>query len=210
MDSIEFIRQFPVKAFKKGQILRSEGEINDTLLALRSGYVKVTSVSDAGIQRLLWIAGRYDIAPTEQLFSSRSTLHFFYTALSDCEVYEIDKNKFLEYARATPALMMEIATSMSIHYDDLLRRIDSIEQVDIRHKLIFTLIYLAKRFSASDEIDLHEIDLKLTHTDIAEMIGSTRETTSVEMIKLRDQKAIKYDRTHFILNIPKLESLVSE
>jgi CRP/FNR family transcriptional regulator, cyclic AMP receptor protein len=207
MEAIEFIQNFPIKRFTKGEILLREGETSDTLLAVRSGYIKVTSISDAGVERLLWIAGRYDMAPTEQLFSVRGPLQFFYTALSDGEVYQINKAKFLTYAKQTPALMTEIATSMSNHYDDLLNRIDSIEQTTVRDKLIQTLCYLAARFSADDSVDIHALGLRLTHNDIADMIGSTRETTSLELAKLRDENGISYDRTHFVINMQRLQSL---
>jgi CRP-like cAMP-binding protein len=209
MESIEFIRQFPIQKFVKGEILMSEGETADTLLALRSGFIKVTSISDSGVERLLWIAGRYDIAPTEQLFSTRGLLKFFYTALTDGEVYMVHKAQFLAYAKQSPQLMSEIATSMSVHYDDLLSRIDSIEQTTVRDKLIQTLCYLAGRFSADESVDIYQIGLKLTHSDIADMIGSTRETTSLELAKLREQYGVDYDRTKFVIHTERLRQLIA-
>lgn len=211
MEALEFIRQFPIKSYQKGEMLFGEGAASDTLLAVRSGYIKVTSLSDAGLERLLWIAGRYDMAPTEQLFTVAGTLQFFYTALSDCEVYRVHKGKFLAYAQLHPALMSEIALSMSSHYDDLLNRIDSIEQTSIRNKLIHTLCYLARRFSGGDSVDLCQLGLKLTHQDIADMIGSTRETTSLELGKLSRSGGLVYDRSQFTICVSRLMALqVSE
>lgn len=207
MEIIDFIRQFPVKSFKKGDILLSEGDPTDTLFALRTGFIKVTSLNENGAERLLWIAGRYDIAPTEQFFSTRGLVQFFYTALSDGDMYEIDKVQLLSHAKVTPPFMTEIATSMSIHYDDLLKRIDSIEQISVREKLIHTLRYVAERFSADDVVDIYAMDLKLTHNDFAQMIGSTRETTSLELSKLRDEGVIAYDRTKFVMYVSKLMEL---
>jgi CRP/FNR family transcriptional regulator, cyclic AMP receptor protein len=209
MESIEFIRQFPTQQFVKGEILLSEGETADTLLALRSGFIKVTSISDSGVERLLWIAGRYDIAPTEQLFSARGSLRYFYTALTDGEVYRIHKAEFLAYAKQSPQLMTEIATSMSVHYDDLLNRVDAIEQTTVRDKLIHTLYYLAGRLSADESVDIYALGLRLTHSDIADMIGSTRETTSLELTKLRDDRGINYDRTRFVIHTVRLQQLLS-
>lgn len=200
MDVIDYIKNCPIKHFDKGQVVISEGDISDTLLAIRNGFIKVTSLDTEGNERMLWIAGRYDIAPTERLFSRHSPLQFFYTALSDCDVYQIDKADFLAKAKSDVTLMTEIATSMSSHYDDLLARVNSIGQTSIHDKLLATLSYVAKRFSAEDSVDLYKLGLRLTHKDIAEMIGSTRETTTLELRRLQDAGSIEYDRTKFIVH----------
>lgn len=203
MDIVDFVKQFPRREFKKGELVMSEGDISETLLAIVSGFISVTSVDDAGDERLLWIAGRYDIAPTERLFSRHSPLQFFYTALSDGIAYQINKADFLNYAKTDLTMMTEVAMNMSSHYDDLLARINTVEQTNIRGKLIATLHYLAQRFSADDTVDLYLLGLRLTHQDIAKMIGSTRETTSLELQRLQRDGYISYDRTRFIVHVSK-------
>jgi CRP/FNR family transcriptional regulator len=203
MDIVDFVKQFPRREFKKGELVMSEGDVSETLLAIVSGFISVTSVDDAGDERLLWIAGRYDIAPTERLFSRHSPLQFFYTALSDGIAYQINKADFLNYAKTDLTMMTEVAMNMSSHYDDLLARINTVEQTSIRGKLIATLHYLAQRFSADDTVDLYLLGLRLTHQDIAKMIGSTRETTSLELQRLQRDGYISYDRTRFIVHVSK-------
>ncbi len=200
MDIIEYVKHCPVKSFSKGESILSEGDVSDTLLAIRSGYIKVTSLDNDGNERMLWIAGRYDIVPTEKLFSRHSPLQFFYTAPSDGDVFQINKADFLLKAKADVTLMTEIATGMSEHYDDLLSRVNTIGQSNIRDKLIATLVYLAKRFSAEESVDLYALGLRVTHNDLAEMIGST---ISLELQKLRQSGSIEYDRSRFIVHTSK-------
>ena len=199
MDTITFIQQFPRISFTKGEVILNEGDVSDSLLAIVTGYVKVSSIDNQGNDRLLWIAGRYDIAPTERLFSSSRPLQFFYTALTDGIAYKIDKSQYLAFAKTDLTAMTEIATNMSSHYDDLLLRIQSIEQDSVRHKLIATLRYLAGRFSADETVDLYQLGLRVTHQDLASMIGSTRETTSLELQKLRKDGFIDYNSGAFII-----------
>jgi len=205
MDIVEYVRNRPVKLFSKGEAILSEGDVTDTLLAIRSGYCKVSSIDSAGNEHMLWIAGRYDIIPTERLFSARTPLQFFYTALSDVEVYQVNKADFIAKAKADVTLMTEIAASMSSHYDDLLSRINSAGHTSVREKLIATLRYVAERFSAQQSVDLYSLGLRLTHKDIAEMIGSTRETTSLELKRLNTEGCITYDRSQFIVNLDRCQ-----
>lgn len=204
MDAANYVKTRPIRSFSKGETIIDAGDISDTLLAIRHGYIKATSIDENGNERMLWIAGRYDIVPTERLFSLRSPLQFFYTALSDCEVYEIDKVDFLTKAKTDLSLMTEIAVGMSGHYDDLLSRVNTVGQASVHEKLIATLCYVATRFSAEASVDLYSLGLRLTHKDLAEMIGSTRETTSVELQKLRQSGSIDYTRTKFIVHTDKL------
>lgn len=200
MDIVTFVKKYPLKQFSKGEALLGEGDVSELLLAIRSGFVKVSSLDTNGTERMLWIAGRYDMVPTEQLFSARRPMQFFYTALSSGEAYCINKADFLLAAKSDAMLMGEIARSMSSHYDDLLVRISTTEQAGVRQKLIATLLYLAERFSADSAVDLYAIGLRLTHEDIATLIGSTRETVSLELQKLRTSGIISYDRTMFVVH----------
>lgn len=209
MEIVDYIKQFPLRTFRKGDILLTEGQKATRLFAITQGFIKVTSLQESGAEKLLWIEGRYDVAPTEHLFSLTKELSFYYTALTDGSYYDVDKTAFIKHARATPELMAEIALNMSEHYDDLMNRIDSVGQVSVRSKLIATLCYIAERFSAGDIVDLHSIGLKLTHSDYAAMVGSTRETVSIELHSLMSEGYIEYDRTKFIVHLNKLSEVRS-
>ena len=205
MDSVNFIKNFPIVSFKKGDVLLSEGQVSESLFAIRSGFVKVTSIHEDGTENLLWIEGRYDTVPTEKFFSTREQVQYFYTALTDGSYYDINKKAFLEFAYSNIAFMTEIAKNMSNHYDDLLLRINSIEQASVQKRLIATLYYLGERLSANDTVDFIEEGLRLTHGELAAMVSSTRETVSLELSKLKERELIDYDKTKFVVYLSKLK-----
>jgi CRP/FNR family transcriptional regulator, anaerobic regulatory protein len=199
MNAADFIQHFPLRSYAKGQIIMSEGETIETLLLIKDGYVKVTSLDTAGAEHMLWIASTEDIVPSEHLFSLHNQTTYFYTALSPVTARLVAKAELLAAAREDPILMATIAASLSDNYDDLLLRIDAIDQSNIHDRLVTTLRYLLLRFGGGKTVDLHQIGLLLTHQDIAEMIGSTRETTSLELEKLREQGLINYSRSSFVI-----------
>lgn len=207
-DLVEVIKQFPLRSFAKGEAILQAGQPANTLYAIRDGFAKVDSISSNGNQQLVWIASRYDIIPTESLFRPRGELHFFYTALTDLQAYVIPKVQFLEMCDKDPAVMREIAVSMSAHYDDLLIRLRSVEQSSIRDKLVYTLHSIATRFSSEDVVHLNELGLRFSHQDIGQMIGATRETTAIELKRLKDSGLIDYSRTSFTIYVRKLDELL--
>lgn len=207
MEHIDFVKKFPLRPFKKGEILLREGDAADTLLALQTGFVKVSTIFNDGSERLLSIAGRYDVVPVEQLFSTRSDLRFFYTAMSDGSAYHVDKRTFLRHATDMPSLMNEVARGVSQHHDELLDRLLVASNPTVQKKLTAVLGYIAQRFSADVIVDLHMLGLRPTHQDIAEMIGSTRESTSLALEVLRSKDIIDYGRDHFTIYTDRLVAM---
>lgn len=208
MQAVDYIKQSPVRTFQRGEVLLQKGDALHFVMAIRDGFVKVSSISDDGIERLLWIAGRYDFAAVEQLFSTRGTSRFFYTALTNGSFYEVNREALLTYAKASPAFMTEVARGMSEHYDDFLQRVDAVDGLTVRERLLRTLLYLARRFDAGDIVNLYQQGLRLTHQDIAAMIGATRETTSHELGQLRLHGFIAYDRSSFIVHTRTIEQML--
>ncbi len=199
MKTVEYVQQFPLKEFQAGELLLQKGDDATCLMAIREGFVKITAISDTGVERLLWIAGRYDVTPVERLFSKNATVRYFYTALTSGNYYAVNKANFLTAAFTHPELMTEIARGMSSHYDDFLDRINTIDTATVEERLIRTLCYLAERFSGADTVDLYKEGLKLTHQDLASMIGSTRETVSLILSQLRREGVIEYGRKKFVM-----------
>ena len=210
MDIVEYVKQFPMRTFSRGELLLQKGDSIHALFALRTGFIKVTSINNEGVERLVWIAGRYDIAPSEQLFTRHGTTRFFYTALTDGSYYDIDKSSFLDIARQYPELMSEIAQSMSLHYDDFLYRVDAMDAATVKERLLRTLIYLSERLSADTRVNLYDYGLTLTHNDLAAMIGSTRETTSLTLNELRNEGLIDYSRKHLTVHVNAFKSALED
>lgn len=210
MNSVEYIKQSPLKTFERGEVLLQKGDLGKMLMVIRTGFIKVTSINEDGVERLVWLPGRYDIAPAERLFSRTGTVRFFYTALTDGTYYEIDKEGFMAQASQHPELMEEIARGMSDHYDELLQRIDAIDTASVKERLLRTLLQLAEHLSGESEVDLYSHGLVLTHADFSNLIGSTRETTSLTLNELRKEGFVNYSRSHFTIFTEKIRNLFND
>ena len=209
MHIIEFIKSFPLKRFDKDEIIIGADETTSSVYIIREGFVKVSSLDELGRQKLLWIAGRYDVVPGENLFNHSPTTKYFYTSFGQSSAYVVDKKIFLEKAHQDPTIMAQIAHGLSEHYDVLLDRVNSVEQSDVRSKILLTLQSLCAKFAVSETVHLHEIGLNLTQQDIADMVGATREATSVELKKLQKEELITYSRSSFVVYVDKINRLVS-
>jgi CRP-like cAMP-binding protein len=208
VDIVDYIKKFPLKTFDKDEIVLSPGDANNCLYAIRDGFIKVSSIDDTGRQKLLWIVGRYDMVPIENLFRA-TDVSYFYTAFGAGSMYVIDKTDFLKTAKQNVNYMAQIAQGLSEHHDNLLARLNSVEQSDLRTKILYVLYNVSVKFDSSSVVKLHDLGLNLTHQDIADMVGATRESTSIELKLMQQEKLIKYSRSSFTVYTDRIAQIVT-
>ncbi len=64
---------------------------------------------------------------------------------------------------------------------------------NVRDKVLHLVINLAQKFGVMEE-EYHKIDMPLSHQEIGNMIGSTRETVTVALNDLVKENIIKIGR----------------
>ena len=208
MDIIDFVKTLPVRTFNKDELLLASGDASDTFFAVRDGFIKATTTDDTGRQRLLWIAGRYDIIPLERFFT-RKILQYDYVGYSEGSAYVISKQALHALIKERPSAAVEIARGLSEHFDDVSERLSAIGKADVRSKLLHMLYNLSLKFSSADVVQLHQMGLNLTHQDLADMIGASREVVSVELSKARADGFVDYSRSTFVVNAAKIRELMA-
>ncbi|MES2876391.1 MAG: Crp/Fnr family transcriptional regulator [Patescibacteria group bacterium] len=208
MDFVSYVKTLPVRSFSKDELLLASGDKSDTFFAVREGFIKATSTEDSGRQRLLWIAGRYDIAPLERFFTQK-VLQYDYVGYSDGSAYVISKQALHALIKENSAAAVEIARGISEHFDDVSERLSAIGQADVRRKLLHTVYGLATKFSSQEIVKLDQMGLNLTHQDLADMIGASREVVSVELSKARSDGFVDYSRSTFTVNTAKIRSALN-
>ncbi|WP_141725790.1 Crp/Fnr family transcriptional regulator, partial [Staphylococcus aureus] len=75
---------------------------------------------------------------------------------------------------------------------------------NVKDRIIALLIKLSSKFGQEDD-EWKTINVKITHQDIATMIGSTRETVSILMGELKKEGIVKKQFTYLKINIKKIK-----
>jgi len=192
------------RQYAKKRTILFQGEIPRGAMVLESGLVKVYGITTGGDQRTVTLLSAGDIFPVECLFDKSRVSLYYYEALTDCSVLSLPKNEFLEQLNAKPALQQQIFQSYMAHYTSATMHIYALEHSHAQEKLVYILQYLVARFGQKQPNGLTKIELRLSHQDIAEMVGLTRETTAVELHRLKDKGLIDYQRFSYYVNVPLL------
>lgn len=205
------INQHMTRSFKQGSMILYQGEVPRTACVLKSGVVRVYSISSQGDDQIVTLHVRGEFFPVSWIYQKSTSTMFFYEALTDCEVTFVPRREFMDFMDSSPTLSKLLMDFFTTNYAASLVRINALEQPKARDKLIYTLYYLAQRYgrkvASKDRI---EIPISLTHQHFASLVGITRETTAMELSKLKKQRVITYKQQHYTVHLTKLIELVGE
>jgi CRP-like cAMP-binding protein len=192
------------RQFAKKRTILFQGEIPNSVMVLASGLVKVYGITTGGDQRTVTLLSAGDIFPVECVFDKSRVSLYYYEALTDCTVLSLAKAQFLTALESREDLKAQVFQSYMAHYTSATMHIYALEHSHAQEKLVYILQYLVARFGEKQPDGMTKIALRLSHQDIAEMVGLTRETTAVELHRLKDRKLIDYQRFAYYVNVPLL------
>ena len=204
LDTVKFTGLYP-----KGSLLFVEGEDPRGIFILCSGKAKLTTSSTEGKTLIVKIA-----EPGEVLGASATILGRPYEVsaetLEPSQLNFIKRDDFLKFLGGHADACMHTAQQLSEKYHSAQREIRSLglSQTTAEKLARLLLDWCAK----SGEVTTKGIRLKvlLTHEEIAQMIGTTRETVTRLLSDLKRKKIIDVKGSSlFVISKPQLENMVS-
>ena len=195
------------RRYPKKRTIIFQGETPRSVYILKSGIVKVYGITSEGDQRTVTLLSAGDIFPTSWVFSKTETSIYYYEAASDCLVLAVTKEDYMEALNTNAELKEQTFQTYMSHYIASTMHVYALEHSHARDKLIYILQYLTTRFGEKEEDGKIRIALRLSHQDIAEMVGITRETAAVELHKLKRKGYISYQRFTYWVDVTKLQKL---
>lgn len=192
------------RQFAKKRTILFQGEIPRGVFVLQSGLVKAYGITNSGDQRTVTLLGAGDIFPLEWVFDKSRVSLYYYEAVTDCSALSLPKEAFLQALETDAALLRQVFANYVAHYTSAMMHVYALEHSHAQEKLVYILQYLVARFGEKQADGLTKICLRLSHQDIAEMVGLTRETTAVELHRLKEKELIDYQRFSYCVNVPLL------
>ncbi len=172
-------------SFKKKEDIFSEGDQPEWFYIVSKGKVKVTKISHDGKEIILELISPPDI------FGGVAVLRNFpypanAVAMEDSEVIKISRKNLLRLVDRFPNLMyciaLQLGDRMKSSYDSL--KNIALERVEAR--IAALLLKLAGKVGVQSKEGLL-IDMRLTKQDVADMVGTTVETSIRTFSKFKKQ-----------------------
>lgn len=191
-------RKFKPIHFKRGEIIIRAGDAPRGIFYLKNGYVKVYSVSRSGEQLTLIIFKPGDIFPVSWAINSTKNEYFVET-MTPAVLWRAGVEEFLGLISNNPKVLFDLNRRMMERFLGLMKRMEYMVFGNAKDKVSSILLICAERFGEASR-GKAIIDVRLTHNEIANLVGMSRETVSIEMKKLEKKGLIGHLGRRIVIN----------
>lgn len=165
--------------YRKGEIIFLPGDPSDFVYFLHKGRVKLAYLDESG-KRLTLSICRVGELFGEMALMGEQRRRLIAEALEDVELCIVSSDDLLRFAEEHNDLSMHLTRAIGSRLRELETRLQDLIFKDVPTRLTRLLIRLIDDYGTPTEQGTM-LDMKLTHRDLAELIGSTRETTTATL-----------------------------
>lgn len=199
-----FCSKYPLRYLKKDRPLYYQGEIPRSVFFIETGVVKYYNITGSGEEKIVGYESSGEFLPLEWLFGNAPAALYYYDTFTDSKLYSVPKNDLIKFLESDHQASLALMNRMATLYIGKTIHLHALEQSRARDKLLYILQYLVLRFGEPAGQNLSSINLRLTHQDIANLLGLTRETISTEIGKLTTEGVIKSKNSRYVVNVDKV------
>lgn len=201
----QFFSQFTFLTYQKGDVFIHADEPPAGIFYLTKGLVRQYIITSKGEDLTVNIYKPLSFFPMMWAINETENL-FYFEAMGDIEMWRAPKEEVVGFIKNEPDVLYDLLSRLYKGVDGLLARMTYLMAGNARAKIIFTILNVAYRFAITEK-DI-DINLAITHKDLAAISGTTRETFSREIKKL--EKAGLVSLKKGTIHIPSQQKLEEE
>ncbi len=181
----------------KGQLLYLPGNSSDAVYLLKKGRVKISRVNDAGREVLLTILEPGEIFG-EVGAVTREPRETLVQALEKSLVCKIRREDFDQYLHKYPHVGGRIIKLMGARLRTIESRIGELVFKSAPARLATVLLNLAETMGQPEDRGIR-LQARLTHQNLASLIGTSRETASTLISRFSQRGLLMQDHRHIVI-----------
>jgi CRP-like cAMP-binding protein len=191
-----------VASVRKNTNILIEGSPTSHIIYLRSGLVKEYILLNDNQEQILQIILPHSYLGLTSLFGDKIN-NYSYSALTDLDLCYINIDTFTNLVKSNGNFAFEILSSVGRENLNNFHRFINQSHKKIYGRMADILIYLAKVIFSD-----HRFQIPLTRQEIADMVGTSRESTGRVIAKFKSEGIISIHGKNIVINdLEKLEKI---
>ena len=190
------------RRFRRNEVIFHAGDPGDSLFIVESGSVKIVLASSEGEEAIIATLHRGDffgeLAVLDGAERSATAVAFEPT-----ELYGLSRGPFLDLVETQPGLRAALLTSLAAELRRLTHHVEELHFLDLPGRLAMRLVELARQADPSGG-EVH-LPWPYTQSDLASMIGGSRQSVNRLLAGLSDEGLLRIERDAIV--IPDVEAL---
>lgn len=194
------VRQLEPVAFRRGEVAFVEGEPGDTLYIITAGKVKIGRKSADGRDSLITLMGPSDMFGELAIFDPgprTSTV----TALTEVKAVTMSRSVLRSWIADRPEIAEQLLRVLARRLRRTNDNLSDLIFTDVPGRVAKQLLYLAQRFGSRDGTALR-VDHELTQEEIAQLVGSSRETVNKALSDFAQRGWIRVQGRSILIDNP--------
>jgi CRP/FNR family cyclic AMP-dependent transcriptional regulator len=196
------------KTYSKKNIVFHEGDYGDALYVIKNGRIKIAKVAIDGREKTLTILKSGDFFGEMAIFDDMPRSATAESMDNDVRLLSINKTDFERLIIENPSIAIRIMKDLTRRIRQVNEQVQDLAFKDVHGRVASTLFNLLKtEKDTSKDPDRDNLNsLKMTHQDLANMVGSSRETVTRALNRLQDEGIISI--SHQQISILDTEKLI--
>lgn len=161
------------KTYPKNTIILSEGDTSDSLYMVCKGRLKVAIVDEYGKEIILALLGPGEYFGEMTAMADGASRSACVVTRETCEVLVLQKDDFRKVVKDNPDVVIALLRKSMERLREANKKIESLALLDVYGRVARLFTSLSRPCDGAQVIEE-----KLTHQDIANMVGSSREMVS--------------------------------
>jgi CRP-like cAMP-binding protein len=194
------VKDFRLREYSRGEIIFRQEDYSQSLYIVFRGKVRIFKVSPAGNETSINVFSQGGIigefAPLDLQPRSATA-----KALEPCTLWEISGRKFLQHLRDYPGLSLALIRLLIAKVRWTAEYAEAIAQYDAAGRLLHILLLYNEQFGEALEAGKkYVLDLALTQSDLASLVGARREWINRILQEWRRRGLIEYQEGKIIIH----------
>lgn len=191
-----------MREFERGKVILHPDARPEMVYLIKEGRVKISRYSPDGREQILTFLEAGDLFGELALIHEREPVHV--EAFEDTLICTMPRPDFAALLERRPELMLHVIRVMAERLRQAEEEIADLVFRDVSGRIAALLLRLAEEYGKRTPEGLR-LNLRLTHRDIASMVGASRETVTTTLSGFRVAGLIVVDQRHIV--IPDLDRL---
>jgi len=176
-EEVQYMHDFTtMTTYPEGTLIQRPDNPLNGLYFVKTGKLRLYALHETGKEYTIGILQKGNSFGSTNLFDL-GTNNAYIETLEESLVCHFENQQLEEFLMDRPQLMLAIIKTLGKKIEGQQEMLEELAFYDLRHRVLFWLKKLSMEFGI-EEGEYYIIDLPLSHQDLANMVGATREGVS--------------------------------
>ncbi len=190
-------RSAKLRRYKVGDVIFEPRPRPEFVFLLESGLVRMYRSSPQGEEVTFGYVQPGEVFGELAAFIDRPR-ESYAVAVEPSSVLILEREAFAAAIKTVPAIMFSVATQIEGRFHNIESRVEDLVFRDARSRVASAVVKLGEDFGQPEE-DRLVIRLRLTHAELATLVGASRPTVSIALGELEDENILDRSKGRIVI-----------